>query len=90
MRNGYFRFPDEKLRGIKGEDYKKGYEVRLVANDEKELLEINFLLKKAGFKAGKAFHKNNKYVQPVYGKDAVERFQNILSEQKIRKKKILK
>lgn len=86
--NGYFRIPDENLRKIKGQDYKKGYEVRLVANDEKELSNINFLLIKAGFKVGKSFQKNNKFVQPIYGKDAVEKFQSLLSKQEIKSKNI--
>lgn len=82
LRNGYIRFPSKNLRKVKGEDYKKGYEVRLVANDKKELLEINFLLKRAGFKSGKPFQKNSRIIQPVYGKDAVEKFQVFLSEHK--------
>ena len=82
LRNGYFRFPDESLREIKGDDYKKGYEVRFVARDENELQKINSLLNKAGFKIGKAFQKNNKFVQPIYGKDSVEKFKSFLSEQK--------
>lgn len=80
QRNGYFRIPDKNLRRQKGKDYKKGYEVRLVANDEKELLEINSLLTKAGFKVGKSFIKNNKFVQPIYGKDAVDKFQSFIKK----------
>ena len=80
LRNGYFRFPDENLRKLKGQNYKKGYEVRLVTNDEKELLKLSSLLDKAGFKVSKPFRKNNKYVQPIYGKDAVEKFQNLIKD----------
>lgn len=78
-RNGYLRFPDEKLRKKMGENYKKGYEVRLAANDKKELSEIKNLLRKAGFKYGKPFQKSNRLIQPIYGKDAVEKFQSILA-----------
>ncbi len=80
MQGGYFRFPNNKLREIKSRDYKKGYEVRLTVKDKNELLEVNILLNKAGFKAGKSFKKNNKYVQPIYGKGAVEKFQSFLKK----------
>lgn len=76
--NGYFRVPNEKLRKLKGRDYKKGYEVRFVVNDKKELFKIISLLNKAGFKVGKSFKKSNKYVQPIYGKEAVEKFQRFI------------
>lgn len=87
QRNGYFRIPDEELRERRGEDYKKGYEIRFVANDERELSKINSHLRKAGFKRGKSFEKNNKFVLPVYGREAVEKFRKILSAHKIRRKK---
>ena len=77
-RNGYIRIPDDNLRKLKGHNYKKGYEVRLVANDEKELFEINSLLHKSGFKVGKPFQKGSQFVLPIYGKEAVEKFQNSL------------
>ena len=80
QRNGYILLPDEKLLGG-NDNYKKGYEVRLVAKDKKELTKIKDLLNKAGFKIGKPFQKHNEYVQPIYGKEAVEKFQSFLSEQ---------
>lgn len=84
-RNGYFRIPDKKLHVKLGEDYKRGYEVRLVANDRKELKEINSLLTETGFKTGKPFKKNNKYVQPVYGKESVQKFKSILNDKKLKR-----
>lgn len=79
-RNGYFRIPDQKLQRLKGEDYKKGYEVRLAADNKKELSEIKNLLIKTGLKPAKHFKKNNKYIQPIYGKEAVEKFQSLIKK----------
>ena len=73
-RNGYVRSPDPKKQRRFGSDYKKGYEVRLVADSKAELREIRRLLKEAGFKVARSFEKNYRYVQPVYGQEAVERF----------------
>ena len=73
-RNGYVRLPNPKKRKRYGAEYKKGYEVRLVAETKAELREIRRLLKEAEFKVSRSFEKNYRYVQPVYGHDAVERF----------------
>ncbi|MCX7665688.1 MAG: hypothetical protein N2112_09085 [Gemmataceae bacterium] len=73
-RNGYVRFLDETRRAKDGEHYKKGAEVRLVADSKAELTEIQRLLKRAGFKVAKPFSKSNQWRQPIYGVDAVARF----------------
>ncbi|HMO82042.1 MAG TPA: hypothetical protein PKD24_14725 [Pyrinomonadaceae bacterium] len=73
-RNGYFRLPDSERRKRDGSDYKKGYEIRLVAKDASELEQIRELLVAAGFKTAKAFPKGNQWIQPIYGREAVERF----------------
>lgn len=74
QRNGCVRLVDEKRRKELGQKYKKGYEVRLVANSKEELENIRQLLKQSGFKAGKPYKKHLQFVQPVYGKLAVEWF----------------
>lgn len=79
LRNGYLRFPNENLRKLKGKHYKKGYEVRLVANDENELVEINSLVEEAGFRVRKPFKKHNRFIQPIYGKKIVAKFQIYLA-----------
>jgi hypothetical protein len=79
---GYMRFPNPERREREGFNYKKGYEVRLVVKDEIELQTIRQLLERLGFKLGKPFQKANQLVQPIYSKDAVERFQDILNRNK--------
>ncbi|HRQ37948.1 MAG TPA: hypothetical protein PLD25_08540 [Chloroflexota bacterium] len=74
QRNGYVRVVNEERRQQLGQMYKKGYEVRLVVNNEKELAHIRHLLEQIGFKAGKPFQKHCRIVQPVYGKRSVEWF----------------
>lgn len=80
LRNGCLRFPNENTRKLKGKHYKKGYEVRLVANDEKELSEISSLIDKAGFKVSKPFQKHSRFIQPIYGKKVVAKFQIYLAK----------
>lgn len=78
LRNGNLRYPNEEIRMLKGQDYKKGYEVRLVAINKKGLLKIKSFLKKAGFKPGKPFQKNTQFVIPIYGKEVFEKFLNFI------------
>lgn len=59
-----------------GQKYKKGYEVRLVANSKEELEDMRQLLQQSGFKPGKPYKKHFQFVQPVYGKLAVDWFVN--------------
>jgi hypothetical protein len=74
-RNGYVRRPDPKRRRAETwQTYKKGAEVRLVANSQAELARIRALLRKAGFSPGRPFRKANQFRQPVYGLEVVERF----------------
>jgi hypothetical protein len=60
-RNGYVRRVDAVRRVKKGHLYKKGAEVRLVAQSEDELADIRDLLKSAGFKLARPFDR----AQPV-------------------------
>ena len=74
-RNGYLRAPNAVRKQNEGHDkYKKGYEVRLVARDADELEEIRNLLEAAGFSLAKSHVKARQFIQPIYGKGAVERF----------------
>ena len=86
-RNGYYRVPDEASREDKKASYKKGYEIRFVAQDYKEYLEIRKLLKALGYEPGKAFFKGAQRVIPVYGKENYLAFQELMKEGKKRKTK---
>jgi hypothetical protein len=80
-RNGYLRLPDQARRRQEGSrKYKKGYEVRLVARSEVELKQMTSLLRQVGLKAGRPYQKGKQKVQPIYGKQAVERFGQLLSQ----------
>jgi hypothetical protein len=72
--NGYIRFPDQSRREELRTKYKKGWEVRLPMKGRNELLEVRQHLKDLGFSPGKPFRKSPGWVQPVYGKTAVETF----------------
>jgi hypothetical protein len=74
-RNGYVRRQDPERTEQDGwEYYKKGDEVRLVADNEEELKQIRRLLKAAGFIPGRPFVKGRQYRQPIYGRAEVARF----------------
>jgi hypothetical protein len=76
-RNGYCRVPDPKLRRKHSRTYKKGYEVRLVAFSKRELQEIRQLLRAAGIPPGAPHRKVNRWIQPVYGKEATAAFMQL-------------
>lgn len=74
-RNGYVRW--QNLRRLEDEGsnrYRKGVEVRLVAESEQELRLIRRLLLAAGFEPGRPFAKGRQFRQPIYGRQAVARF----------------
>ena len=74
-RKGYVRRQNPiRLATASYRTYKKGDEVRLVANSRAELRAIRGLLRRAGFKAGRPFAKGNQWRQPVYGRKEVARF----------------
>ena len=74
-RNGCIRWADPDARDKLGYNkYKKGYEVRLVAQDEKEMAVLEKALKAAGFRHGKPYAKNRQTIIPIYGREQVERF----------------
>ena len=72
-RNGYVRWQDPE-RSTDTQVYKKGNEVRLVADTKQELAHIRRLLRAAGFEPGRPFAKGNQFRQPIYRKEAVARF----------------
>lgn len=75
-RGGYFRCYDPQRRDREGTAYKKGYEVRFVLDSEKNLQEVRRLLTAAGIRPARPFRKHQRYVQPVYGRSALEQFVN--------------
>jgi hypothetical protein len=63
--------------------YKKGEEVRLIANEREERVRIMRLLKLAGFKAGRPYRKSAERTQtciPIYGREQVARFLSMVEE----------
>lgn len=70
---GYLRMPDSDRSG--DAHYKKGWEVRLIGDDEDAIAYLREHLKKAGLTPGKPFQKHKRFIQPVYGRAAVESFQ---------------
>lgn len=78
-RNGYVRKQDaDRLESEGPQLYKKGEEIRLVANTAEELRVVRRLLRRAGFKPGRPFVKGRQYRQPVYGREAVARFLDVV------------
>jgi hypothetical protein len=73
-RNGYVRRQNAKRLRREKRTYKKGDEVRLVAESWKELQAIRGLLREAGFAPSRPFRKANQWRQPLYGRDDVARF----------------
>jgi len=80
-RNGYVRSVNPVRRLVDGRLYKKGAEVRLVAESKAELAEIRRLLKRAGFKRARPFAKARQWRQPIYGVAEVARFLSLIGEQ---------
>lgn len=79
-RNGYVRLLDSERRRKENQLYKKGDEVRLVADTASELAVIRGLLARAGFKLARPFTKGRQYRQPVYGREEVARFLAMVAE----------
>lgn len=74
-RNGYTRKPNPNRRASEKARYKKGWELRLVLNNEKELSEVRRLLRRAGIKPSRSFKKSKQWVQPIYGEKTVNAFE---------------
>ncbi|MBI4878863.1 MAG: hypothetical protein HY812_04270 [Planctomycetes bacterium] len=81
-RNGYVRRQNAKRVAKEGwQQYKKGDEVRLVANSAVELRILRRLVVQVGLKPGRAFRKGRQYRLPIYGREAVARFLEIIEEE---------
>jgi hypothetical protein len=81
-RNGYMRKQDiGRLKAEGHGAYKKGDEVRLVADSIMELEVIRRLLRQAGFRPGAPFRKAKQWGQPIYGRQAVARFMALIGEE---------
>ena len=73
--SGYVRrFSPKRRKRVGSFLYKKGFEVRLVLTSEEELREARRLLEAVGLRPGKPFRKHSRFVQPVYGKIALDWF----------------
>ena len=80
-RNGYLRRQKASRVASDGwERYKKGDELRLVAESAQELQILRDLLVKAGLKPGEPFRKGRQFRQPVYGRQAVARFLELIED----------
>jgi hypothetical protein len=76
---GYFRLQNEKRLEKEGRKvYKKGDEVRMMADSPEQLETIRSLLRAAGFVPGAPFRKGRRICQPLYGLRAVDRFLTML------------
>jgi hypothetical protein len=80
-RNGYLRSLNAVRRKKEGRHYKKGDEVRLVAESRAELAEIRRLLKEAGFTLARPFSHSRQWRQPIYGIAEVARFRALIGKQ---------
>ncbi len=69
--NSYARVPDETRQEEGWTEYKKGYELRIVVKTQDDLKRVRKLLQDVSIKPGKAYRKAQQWVQPVYGKQAV-------------------
>jgi hypothetical protein len=79
-RGGYVRLQNPQRLREGPQSYRKGEEVRLVAQSMTELRTIRRLLRAAGFSPGRPFLKHSKWCQPLYGVEAVGRFLTIIEE----------
>ncbi|MBI5851031.1 MAG: hypothetical protein HZB39_08375 [Planctomycetes bacterium] len=74
MRCSCVRQPKGERRTDEPATYKKGWEVRLVLDDLDELTEARRLLARMRLRPGRPYRKGRKWVQPIYGRRAVEAF----------------
>ena len=78
LRNGYLRVCNEnKLKLYGSQNYKKGFEIRLIPIDLEELEMIRTSISKLGFTLCKTFIKHGHIVQPLYGKKITLEFKKL-------------
>lgn len=80
--NSYARVPDETRQEEGWGSYKKGYELRIVVKSQEDLKQVRKLLQDASIKPGKAYRKAQQWVQPVYGKAAVNQLTALKSKKR--------
>jgi hypothetical protein len=74
----YARVPNEDRFAEGSAAYKKGWEIRFVADSPAECDEISRLLGAAGFVPGRRFAKGSGWIVPVYGREPTERLRALL------------
>lgn len=74
------RIPNFERRKAESRTYKMGYEIRLAISTKRELAELRRMIRAAGLKPGKPFAKETLTIQPIYGRQAMDRFMQMLSE----------
>jgi hypothetical protein len=73
-KSGNVRKPKSGRLAEGSDGYKKGWEVRILC-DEAEVGSLRSLIEGLGMKPGRAYRKYGaRFVQPIYGRDAVELF----------------
>jgi hypothetical protein len=76
--SGYVRRQNAARRKKLGEgwhrDYKKGWEVRLLARNQTEAKRLSRCLKLLGYSHGSTFEKGTRLCIPIYGREQVARF----------------
>ena len=82
LRNGYLRTRDKKKLKMNGaQNYKKGFEIRLVAKNRAELRMIRAAIKAMDLTVSKTFIKHNATIQPIYGKEITLKFKKLKKDQ---------
>jgi hypothetical protein len=78
-RNGYVRTQNAKRLEDEGYmAYKKGAEVRLALFSKSELKDAQRAMKALQFAPGNPYEKNKRFILPIYGKEATERFLKLI------------
>ena len=77
-RGGYVRLQNPQRLREGSLSYRKGSEVRMVAESMAALRTMRRLLRTAGFSPGRPFLKHSKWCQPLYGVETVNRFLELI------------
>jgi hypothetical protein len=83
-RNSYLRQPNEDRRKEEKTNYRKGWELRLVLDNESEVEAAVRSIASSGLKAGRPFKKWSRWVIPLYGREAVKLIQQEVDLRKTR------
>lgn len=80
-RNGYIRLQNSRRLSREGpRSYKKGSEVRLMAKSDAERVYVGELLDILGFTPGRPFAKGRQLCIPIYGRDQIGKFAELLGK----------